>query len=269
MSDYAVIIPIYKTDLTALEQIALTQCKKILSNYDIIIIKPEHLNENEVDFDLSFIKEIISFPNVYFKDVFSYNNLMLETDFYKTFLKYEYMLIYQLDAFVFTDKLKYWCNLGYDYIGAPWLREKEYPTLFKKFKEQIRTYLHRRYNYLDKHGKPEIQRQMNNNVGNGGFSLRKVSTFYTFCMEHSDLVNSYKNQKSGYFNEDMFWTIEVNRRAKRIIVPPYRKALRFSIETAPDRAIKMTGGELPFGCHAWDLHLDFWRPYFKSAGYDI
>ncbi|WP_421945296.1 DUF5672 family protein [Pedobacter sp.] len=269
MSNYTVIIPIYKTDLTALEKIALTQCQRILSSHDVIIIKPESLNEKAIDFDFSFVKDVISFSDEYFKDVFGYNNLLLETDFYKTFLNYEYMLIYQLDAFVFADELKYWCSLGYDYIGAPWLREKEYPTQFKKFKEQIRTYLHRRYNYLDKHGKPEIQRQMNNNVGNGGFSLRKVSAFYNFCIEQPDLVNSYKNQNSGYFNEDMFWTIEVNRKAKRITIPSYKKAASFSIETAPDRAIKLTGGKLPFGCHAWDLYLVFWRPYFKSAGYDI
>ena len=35
------------------------------------------------------------------------------------FLEYQYMLIYQLDAFVFEDKLDYFCELGYDYIGIP------------------------------------------------------------------------------------------------------------------------------------------------------
>lgn len=44
---------------------------------------------------------------------------MLEADFYRRFGKYKYMLIYQLDAFVFSDKLLDFCEMGYDYIGAP------------------------------------------------------------------------------------------------------------------------------------------------------
>jgi hypothetical protein len=269
MSNYTVIIPIYKATLTPLEKIALSQCRKILSAYDLIIIKPEGLDTGLIDFDLSFINKTISFPDHYFKNVFSYNNLMLETNFYKTFLNYEYMLIYQLDAFVFKDELKAWCDLNYDYIGAPWLRPKAFPTKFKTLKEQLRSFMHRRYNFKDKFGNPDLHRQISNYVGNGGFSLRKVLTFYNFCINEPTLVDSYKNKNSGYFNEDMFWTIEVNRKTKRITIPPYKKALFFSIETAPGRAIKMTSGQLPFGCHAWDLYLDFWRPYFRSAGYEI
>lgn len=262
----AIIIPIYKADISSLEAIALLQAQKIFADYDIMIIKPKDLT---INYDVSFAEKVISFDQSYFKSVFSYNDLMLSIDFYKTFLNYKYILIYQLDAFVFKDELKYWCDQDYDYIGAPWLREKEYPTLFKTVKEQIRTYLHRRYNYLDKHGKPEIQRQMNNHVGNGGFSLRKVRSFYDLCLNEPALVASYVGKNSGYCNEDMFWTIEVNRKRKKITIPPYKKALNFSIETAPDRAIKMIAGQIPFGCHAWDLHLDFWRPYFKDAGYLI
>ena len=38
---------------------------------------------------------------------------------YSRFEKYEYMLIYQLDAFVFSDRLMEFVEAGYDYIGAP------------------------------------------------------------------------------------------------------------------------------------------------------
>ena len=42
------------------------------------------------------------------------------------------MLIYQLDAFVFQDDLAYWCQQNYDYIGAPWLRDRDFTGLRDK-----------------------------------------------------------------------------------------------------------------------------------------
>lgn len=44
---------------------------------------------------------------------------MLSAEFYDRFAAYEYVLIYQLDAFVFADRLAEFCQMGYDYIGAP------------------------------------------------------------------------------------------------------------------------------------------------------
>ena len=81
---------------------------------------------------------------------------MLSSEFYRRFSKFEYILIYQLDAFVFKDQLNYWCKKGYDYIGAPW---------FEGF-------------HLTKTGVNII------GVGNGGFSLRRVKT-------HIDLTGRF------------------------------------------------------------------------------
>jgi hypothetical protein len=44
---------------------------------------------------------------------------MLSIDFYKRFRDYKFILIYQLDAYVFRDELEYWCEQDYDFIGAP------------------------------------------------------------------------------------------------------------------------------------------------------
>lgn len=262
-----IVIPVYQSTLSALEIISLQQCGKIFSTFDIVFVKPKKLDLEQLNVKIPFSYTSISFDDSYFADVFSYSDLMLNATFYQSFLEYNYLLIYQLDAFVFKNELEHWCSLGYDYIGAPWLREVEYPKLYKRIKERIKTYLHRRYNILDKHGKPEIQRQMHNHVGNGGFSLRKVQSFYKICINQPKLVETYIGKQSGYYNEDLFWTIEVNRKKKRIKVPPYKLALKFAIETAPARALSINNNELPFGCHAWDKHLDFWRPYLQKAGY--
>ena len=39
----AVVVPFYKTDVSAYEQIALEQCFKVLAKHSIIAIKPEKL----------------------------------------------------------------------------------------------------------------------------------------------------------------------------------------------------------------------------------
>lgn len=44
---------------------------------------------------------------------------MLSVNFYRSFKEYEFMLIYQLDSYVFRDELLDWCEKDYDYIGAP------------------------------------------------------------------------------------------------------------------------------------------------------
>jgi len=266
-SSCVIVVPIYKSELSTYEKIALTQCGKLLSDYDIVILKPDDLEISNMQIEFSYSE--VSFPGFYFKNVYSYNDLMLSELFYEKFLNYNYLLIYQLDAFVFKNELKYWCSLGYDYIGAPWLREKEFPTLFKKTKEKIRSYLHRRYNLLDKKGRPDIERQLYNYVGNGGFSLRKVQSFYNVCIQEKELVESYVGRNSSDYHEDMFWTVEVNRKKKRIKIPTYKEALNFSIETAPQRAMTLIKGNMPFGCHAWDKNIHFWQPYFKEAGYQI
>ncbi|MCK5681152.1 hypothetical protein KAI46_10130 [bacterium] len=51
----------------------------------------------------------------------AYNKLLVFPGFWDAFPSFEYMLIAQLDAFVFRDNLDEWCRKGYAYIGAPWL----------------------------------------------------------------------------------------------------------------------------------------------------
>jgi hypothetical protein len=262
----AILIPFYKQKLNRYESIALQQCFKILSAYPIIAIKPQKLNLNIEVTQYPFF-DAISFDDNYFEDIQGYNRLMLDGLFYKEFLGYEYILIYQLDAFVFKDDLNYWCNQGIDYVGAPWMRKKDYPNIFKAIISRGLQYLAVRYN-IKKRGLPS-KKQFDNNVGNGGLSLRKVQVFYDVCLQQRDKIAEYNKQPQHQYNEDAFWGIEVNRKNKILNIPGYKKALSFAFELAPERAYKINNYQLPFGCHAWDLNIDFWKPIFKELGYEI
>ncbi|MBQ6993492.1 MAG: hypothetical protein IJN64_03205 [Lachnospiraceae bacterium] len=224
----AVVIPIYKTDLTKEEEISLKQTLKILKKYDIYFAGPESLNLKE----LSAIK-IERFSDYYFQSIDTYNKLMLSEVFYERFIGYEYILICQLDAFIFVDRLDSFCSLDYDYIGAPWLCGIYY--------------------YID-------DKHCVWHVGNGGLSLRRVNS----CIK---LLQSKRREIDGYgSNEDVFFSIG----SAEFKVAPIEVALQFSFEREVEKCFEQNGRQLPFGCHAWERYnLEFWRKHIEQFGYIV
>ena len=105
--DIVVVIPIYKATLTQYEEMSLNQCVKVLANYSLVVIKPTSLDINELLSQYSLLK-VENFPDDCFSNLRAYNKLVLSEDFYQRFVDYQYMLIFQLDAYVFRDELLYW-----------------------------------------------------------------------------------------------------------------------------------------------------------------
>lgn len=146
-----VVVPVYKAKPTLSEMASFRQCLTVLRNYDICVITYKGLDlpvYDELSLETRKEYKLRFFAKDYFASVAGYNSLCLSVSFYERFLDYKYMMIYQLDAWVFRDELSYWCSLGYDYIGAPW---------FFRDKKDI-----------------EYTKKMEG-IGNGGFSLRKIS----------------------------------------------------------------------------------------------
>ena len=206
----AVVMPVYR-ELDELEKISLTQCRKVLGRYPIIFVAP-------VGKKFSFVEAgdtVAEFPAENFQSTKTYSRLMLSPQFYATFADFDYILIYQTDAFVFYNALEDFCSLGYDYIGAPW-------------------------SYLAKVGGKFLR------VGNGGFSLRKVKSCRKLLSERGDIVERFAD-----LNEDAILSYCGSRDDCNFRVAPIDVAYKFSMEHSPERCIRKNGGELPFGCHAW------------------
>jgi len=264
-----VVIPIYRSTISNTEDISLRQCAKVLGKYSITFIKPVDLEAGSF---LSYFDaaRVENFPQHYFDGIEGYNRLMLSPEFYERFLKYQYILIHQLDAFVFCDQLLYWCRQKYDYIGAPWLFKENVKLSWRK---KVKRFLARRAAYRNNIKQPgsdlPSELQFHNKVGNGGFSLRRVSKFYHVCKQMEKEIEYYNSQDHHLYNEDMFWSLEVNRKRKYLHIPGYKKALEFSFEFHPEYALHITHNRLPFGCHAWDLFPEFWNPIIREAGYAI
>ncbi len=208
-----------------------------------------------------------TFKSKYFRSKKDYNKLCLSKLFYTTFSDFQFILIYQLDAWVFSDQLEYWCNQNFDFIGAP------FPNDMDAIKEDVRFSV----------------------VGNGGFSLRRIDSIISLINHKHYHIKSWdqlteayhgkiaKNpvwllyclfRAMGYKNtinylrknnwEDHFF-FEVSRLTSFIRVPDPYTALKFSFEYRPSVAFFQNGNKLPMGCHGWSWieYDDFWNKFIN------
>jgi len=247
-----VVIPIYKKRPSSSEIISLKQAFKILDNFTITFVCPFNLDLTAYQTILLGKRyKVVHFKKSYFLNIDGYNDLMLSAGFYRKFLKYKYLLIYQLDAFVFKNELNKWVKSGYDYIGAPWYNDditriyssiSSSKTLTGKIVKSI----------LYKENK-------NIFVGNGGLSLRKTSKFYIICLLLKPIIEKW------LVNEDYFWGIFAPSYIPFYNTPSKEMAAKFSLEECAEEQYSKIG-ELPFGCHGWNKYdVDFWKKHIMNG----
>ncbi len=237
----AVVVPIYRTSLDPYEELSLRNTCKVLSGYPIIVAHPQGLDLHKISENYPQL-QFKAFDPSFFKGIMGYNRLMLSSVFYESFSDFQYILICQLDAYIFRDELKDWCLKGFDYVGAPWLRRSVYDyPLIKQWMWLVRKYQHA----SGKRSKQDLY----DKIGNGGLSLRKVESHRRVVNEYAELIEKYvsREKKMHLFNEDVFWALE----PKDFVYPSVEEALLFAFDKYPDLCYKKTGNRLPFGCHAW------------------
>lgn len=254
-----VIIPIYKAKLNEFEKVSLDRSYQVLQNHPLTIIKPQSLAINSLlaEYPRLTVEE---FNDSYFKSISGYNRLMLSPEFYRRFSNCQYILICQLDAYVFTDELTKWCDKDYDYIGAPWLVRPIYKFPLLALASWIKK------QYCDFFRCPNSQ-ITNFKVGNGGFSLRKVSSHLQATSKLTSTIEEYlSHTKNHIFNEDVFFSTEVNRHGLNFSYPTYLEALQFSFDKYPALCYKLNNRQLPFGCHSWYKRRmkKFWFPIIQN-----
>ena len=120
---------------------------KILKNGIIQYFVQMALEDIKKLFSSSTISKNIKFIGLHenFKSVTTYDQMLTKPYLYNMFKEYEYMLITQPDVIIFKDEIQYWIEKDIDYIGAHGLLIPDH-----------------NYNFY---------------VGNGGISLRKISSF--------------------------------------------------------------------------------------------
>ncbi|MCW3160312.1 DUF5672 family protein [Chryseobacterium oryctis] len=262
-----IIIPIYKNIPDDDDIISLNQVFHILSNYQITFIHPKSL---DISAYKKFGSSFVDFDDVYFKNIYGYNKLMMNLNFYNKFSQ-KYILVYQTDCFVFKDELMYWCQKDFDYIGAPWIRSSEKIPFLKLILEKTTSSFKAFINFKGNGKWQKDKSLLFNNVGNGGFSLRKREKFIEILEKLPEVVDIYLNRKNSgeFYAEDVFFSIEPERNNIPFSKPNYKEACLFSIENKQGKALEINKGQLPFGCHRWTKKKDFWRDIFKKFNANI
>lgn len=253
-----VVFPVYKS-LSEREIVFFEQALRMTSAFDHVFVVPQSFVA-DFTFD-KFDCKLVRFHDSYFKTITGYNLLMLSSEFYSTFRDYEYMLVHQADVYLFRPELERWCDSGYDYIGAPWLKPSKRNKAF--FYNFILKYVPFCYSA---HKRKVME--LYDNVGNGGLSLRKIDVFIeTLDMPQAQNVLSLYKERlktDTLYNEDIFWSVEAPRINRHFRKPDWQEALPFAIETHAAYAYDYMGQQLPFGCHAPEKYEpEFWDNFIR------
>ena len=244
MDKVCVVVPVYRSELTEYEEISLRQNAEVLRSRDVVFVTPTGL---DVSRHLAICPHasVETFDPEFFRGIAGYNRFMMSPELYRRFADYEYMLVCQLDAYLFRDELDDWCARGYDYVGAPWVVRRRYSRFPFKQTSALKHW------YRSLLGKPD-KRRTRWQVGNGGLSLRRISSHLKATEELGDVVAEYLSHTGNHlYYEDVFFSTEVNRHGERFRYPDWREALGFSFDIKPELCYKLNGGRLPMGCHSW------------------
>jgi len=268
----AIMVPLPSPDLSEDDEISLRHLRKHLGGYEKHLLVPKGMEVNMEGFSL------LELDRRHFGSAANHNRMLYRTDFWENFADFEYVLMYHLDALVFSDQLQEWCERGLDYIGSPFLQCADAPWV-------------------------RVER-----VGNGGFALYRVSSvlkvlwsryaddpsrwyqdhFWRQIEFQRKVLKPVRDAVPGWLkgrataqlrgklqkldhtevNErgnDLFWSDQAKRYFPEFKVASLEDGLAFSFEMEPRRCFERTGGRMPFGCHAFGRYdRAFWEEHFIS-----
>jgi hypothetical protein len=250
------------------EEIAFRHARKHLGRHDIFVVMPESHKGAYPGM------RSLRFPDRFFGSARAHGSLLLSERFYESFADFDYLLVHHLDALALRDNLDDWCAAGYDFIGAPWLICSDTPHITAE------------------------------KVGNGGFSLRRVSSFLRvlqsrrYFIEPEEYWRQYAARTTpvvrylnaprrvlkhvrafndihwhirwalrGSVHEDRFWAEYAMHYDPSFRIAPVDVAKRFAFEAAPRACYEQIGRQLPLGAHRWQtFDRAFYEPYLLRTG---
>jgi len=277
-----VVVPLHTLQLDAIEVSALVHALHKLSDYEFVLLHKHSISSAELLDRLgksacSRNRKIhcIEVADECLASIDSYNQMLMQAWFYRLFKAWDYLLIFQLDAWILESNLQVWLQKEYSYIGAPWTGHLGQDT-------------------------PD------SGVGNGGLSLRKVRDmlaifedqtrqqtvpvfrwgylawrmtlfrrYYLFPVWQWPLLflkrlMLFARMSLGWHNT-LAYFIEIGIQEDHILgvyvphvfpwfkLPLMQEAAAFAIETNPRLTRDFYAIERPFGCHAWEkFDRDFW-----------
>ena len=268
----AVMVPLPSPILGPDDEISMRHLRAHLDHYDKFLLVPRGMKVDIPDF------RAIELDHKHFGSAANHNRMLYLPEFWELFSDYEFALMYHLDALVFSDQLKEWCDKGYDFIGAPFIRCADSPWVkvervgnggFALYRvPSVLKVLWNRYRqhplkyFEDRHWKwIELQKKILKPV-------RAAVPQWLRGQLTDPLRNTVKRLdhiEANELNNDGFWADEAKRYLPEFKVAPVEDGLRFAFEVAPSMCLERNGGEMPFGCHAWARYdRNFWKKRFSG-----
>lgn len=262
----AVVIPVYKKTMDRLEILSLKQCLKVLPHVPLVFVGPESLDFGPYK-EFAPIANLERFDDDYFASLEGYSRLLLHASFYEAFQSFDFILIYQLDAFVFENQLEFWCQQPYDYIGAPWWSEEKGWWGVGNGGFSLRR-VKKHFNLLKTRQKEDAQAYWQ-------YICTNVESFWSRIARYPQKVLKTLGIGAGVESfitkfiekgcpEDMFWGLHARRFCSDFSVAPPEVALGFSIEGGLSEAVSRYCSHPPFGCHR-EWFLEMIERYFDSG----
>ena len=255
----AVVIPHWSCKLSSSLDYSLQLCYSVLGKHPIFYLTKKSEDVHLLDQYRDRI-EFLQVDDTCLDSNDSYNKFLMSPEFYRLFERFEYILIYQLDVVVFEDRLLEWCDKGYDYVGPPMFQGDEPHSVLWQ-------------------------------AGNGGFSLRKVSSFLELLTSRKvfkkfeqfrqlraelgllylvtlRIMLQFSNSwLTGYFpglfrvlyiktsrciHEDGYFAFFAEFFIEKWAMPTAEESASFAYDRCPRTAHAINGFKTPFGCHAWE-----------------
>lgn len=265
----AVVVPHHTDIFSEYEQISLNSLEKYLSEYPIFYVCPESIR--------GFNRyRTVKFADKYFSSIAYHNYLRLKPLFWEKFLDYEYLLIYELDSIVLSSNLEYFCELGYDYIGAPWISfENGKPKAFggaansglslRNVNSALSVLCSKR-RYVSP---GEYWHEVSKNK-QGTELIRPALAAVSKIFRSRNNINwfirqfMFSKKRNWAPHEDKFWVHYAKTFWPEFTLAPPEIALSFSFEGPFAYCFSQNHNSLPFGAHKWNYHTDdipVWMSY--------
>ena len=208
------------------------------------------------------------FPARFFGNKHRHNQLLINPLFYEAFAEYEYILIYHLDALVFSDQLAEWCARGYDYVAPVRFDMSTVPPSLeapvtggfslRRVDACLRVLRSRRAGVTPRAYWRNARRESRGLV----LIPRALWALAKFLPRFNTVDWELKRQflPAG---EDNFWALRAHLYDPDFRRVPVGEALSFGWGLEPRHCHQLCEGKVPFGCHGWNrsANREFWIPY--------
>lgn len=254
------LIPVYKALrlLNKYEEISIVNNFRQLNDFlDIAFIGPNELMD---EYTLKYPQlNFYCFKEIFFRNIQGYNELLKSLPFYKTFDKYNYLLIIQTDAWILGSPNDLVYFYKYDYCGAISFNEDGIHGFngglsLRNVQSSIRV-----LKSLNNYERPlDIWRRHFPSK-----ELFKPHKIISFLLDVA--IRKRIHYRLNFFekcNEDIFWSVLAPKAVSDFKVISQKDAVKFSWEHNCEEFEKKYS--LPFGCHGWwNYNYDFWIKYIK------